>query len=133
MENTGRAWSIAAATLLCAMTAGHAQSVTEATARSVMQSPASVVPPTAWRPPRPAPWQDLRVVELPAEPHLGARGRKHHALSWHNDSLSRSLGNAGLAQADCHNRVRLPSRLRASPGAGPAVEVQVQFAIGCSF
>ena len=111
----------------------QAQSVTEATAHSVTQSPASAVPPTAWRPPRPAPWQELRVVELPAEPHQGPRGRKHHALTWHNDTLSRSLGNAGLAQADCHNRVRLPSRLRASPGAGPAVEVQLQVAVGCSF
>jgi hypothetical protein len=134
MGSTARARSIAAATMLCALSGVQAQSVTDATTQSVTQSPASVVPPTAWRPPRPASWQEMRVVELPAEPNVGAPRRKHHALTWHNDTLSRSLGNAGLAQADCHNRVRLPSRLRASPGvAGPAVEVQLQFAIGCSF
>jgi len=133
MQRTGRGRSIATATLWCALGAAQAQSVSEATAHSVVQSPAAVVPPTAWRPPRPMPWQEMRVVELPAEPQPGARGRKHHALTWRNDALSRSLGNAGLAQADCHNRLRLPSRLRASPSAGPAVEVQLQFAIGCSF
>jgi hypothetical protein len=76
----------------------------------------------------------LRVVELPEEALPGARARRpHHALTWRNDTLSRSLDEMGLNNADCRNRVRLPSRLRQSPNAGPAVQVQLQVAVSCSF
>ena len=43
------------------------------------------------------------------------------------------MDNVGLSHAECHNRVRLPSRLRRAPGEGPAVQVQLQLAVGCSF
>jgi hypothetical protein len=76
----------------------------------------------------------LRVVELPDEAPPGARARRpHHALTWRNDTLSRSFDEMGLSNADCRNRVRLPSRLRQSPNAGPAVQVQLQVAVSCSF
>jgi hypothetical protein len=76
----------------------------------------------------------LRVIELPDEAPPGARSRRpHHALSWRNDTLSRSLDEMGLANADCRNRVRLPSRLRQSPDGGAAVQVQLQLAVSCSF
>jgi hypothetical protein len=76
----------------------------------------------------------LRVIELPEESLPGARARRpHHALSWRNDTLSRSLDEMGLANADCRNRLRLPSRLRRSPDNGPAVQVQLQVAVSCSF
>jgi hypothetical protein len=118
-----------------------AASISEATANSVL-SPAAAVPPTppasaagaSWLRPRGGKWTGLRVVELPIEPHVGGRSRKHHALSWRNDTLSRSLGNAGWAGADCQNRVRLPSRWRsASPQGTQGPEVQLQVAVGCSF
>jgi hypothetical protein len=76
----------------------------------------------------------LRVIELPEESPPGARARRpHHALSWRNDTLSRSLDEMGLSKADCRNRLRLPSRLRRSPDVGPAVQVQLQVAVSCSF
>ncbi len=76
----------------------------------------------------------LRVIELPDESPPGARARRpHHALTWRNDTLSRSLDEMGLTNADCRNRVRLPSRLRQSPGGGAAVQVQLQVALSCSF
>jgi hypothetical protein len=76
----------------------------------------------------------LRVIELPDEAPPGARARRpHHALTWRNDTLSRSLDEMGLANADCRNRLRLPSRLRQSPNGGAAVQVQLQVAVSCSF
>ncbi len=76
----------------------------------------------------------LRVVELPDESQPGARSsRRHHALSWRNDTLSRSLDEIGLSNADCRNRLRLPSRLRQSPNGGAALQVQLQVAVSCSF
>jgi hypothetical protein len=137
--------SVAALAVLVAMPlAARAQSVSEAIVDSVLRSPASAAsaPVTAsggaaqpvWSRRRLIDMTSLRVIELPEEPlHLGARGRKHHALSWRNDSLSHALDNVGLNNADCHNRVRLPSRLRRAPGDGPAVQVQLQVAVGCSF
>lgn len=119
--------------------ATSAQSVSEATVDSVLRSPASaasspVATSSAWSARRFVDMKSLRVIELPAEPlHLGARGRKHHALSWRNDTLSNAMDNVGLSHAECHNRVRLPSRLRRAPGEGPAVQVQLQLAVGCSF
>lgn len=116
-------------------------SVSEATANSVL-SPAAAVPVaraasaaggSVWLRPRAGEWTSLRVIELPLEPQAGPRARKHHALTWRNDTLSKSLGNAGLGGAECQNRVRLPSRLRASPDGGAALDVQLQVAIGCSF
>ncbi len=76
----------------------------------------------------------LRVIELPDDSPPGARSRRpHHALSWRNDTLSHSLDDLGLANAQCRNRVRLPSRLRQSPNGGSAVQVQLQVAVSCSF
>lgn len=118
-----------------------AQSVSDATAdsllRSVAVSPAAAAsaPRHTWLQPRRVTDLSLRVIELPDEhPQLGARSRKHHALSWRNDTLSQALDNAGLSNAQCHNRVRLPSRLRPSTnGGGTSVQVQLQVAVGCSF
>jgi hypothetical protein len=89
-------------------------------------------PRPAWAAPRPALDTTLRVVELPADAAL-PRSRKHHALTWRNDALTRVLGNGGLSGADCHNRVRLPTRIRTVPGTGRTGEIQLQLAIGCSF
>jgi hypothetical protein len=89
-------------------------------------------PTPAWAAQRPALSTSLRVIELPADPAL-PRARKHHALTLRNDALSQALGNGGLAGADCSNRVRLPSRMRTVAGQGAKAEIQLQFAIGCSF
>jgi hypothetical protein len=89
-------------------------------------------PKPAWAAPRLALNTTLRVVELPANTVL-PRSRKHHALSWRNDALSSALGNSGLSGADCHNRVRLPTRIRTVPGSGRTGEIELQLAIGCSF
>jgi hypothetical protein len=137
--------SFAAMTALMAWPpASGAQSVSDATVESLLRSAASS--PTAaaaasaplqrplWRQHRAIDLSSLRVIELPDEqPQLGPRSRRHHALTWRNDSLSKALDNAGMANAECHNRVRLPSRLRAAPDGGPALQVQLQLAIGCSF
>jgi hypothetical protein len=124
--------------------ASSAQTISEATADSLLRSPASVSPAAqaGAQPPPAVQWPqrrgiDLsswRVVELPDEgARLGPPARKHHALTWRNDALSKALDNAGLAHADCHQRLRLPSRWRPSPNGGPAMQVQLQLAIGCSF
>jgi hypothetical protein len=119
-----------------------AQSVSDATAESLLRSAVSTpVAAAASAPQRPlwltrraADLSSLRVVELPDEqPHLGPRTRKHHALTWRNDALSNALDNAGLAHAECRNRVRLPSRLGRAADGSNAVQVQLQLAIGCSF
>lgn len=89
-------------------------------------------PKPAWAAARPALDTSLRVIELPSDSPL-PRSRKHHALTWRNDALSHALGNSGLAQADCSNRVRLPTRIHTVPGSGRTAEIQLQFAIGCSF
>jgi hypothetical protein len=125
------AWSLAAS----------AQSVSEATAESLLRSAvnapaaaASTAQRPLWQQRRGLDLKSLRVIELPEEgPQLGSPKRKHHALTWRNDALSQSLGNAGMGPAECHNRVRLPSRLHASPDGGRAPQVQLQLAIGCSF
>lgn len=77
----------------------------------------------------------LRVIELPDESQPGGArsSRRHHALSWRNDTLSRSLDEMGMFNADCRNRLRLPSRLRQSPEGGTALQVQLQVAVSCSF
>jgi hypothetical protein len=98
----------------------------------VQAAEAPAEPTPAWAAPRPALDTTLRVVELPAGSPL-PRSRKHHALTWHNDALTRALGNNGLAGADCHNRVRLPTRVHTVPGTGRTAQVQLQLAIGCSF
>lgn len=122
--------------------AARAQTVSDATAESLLRSAAST--PNAaeanapsrplWLQRRAADLSSLRVIELPDEQlPLGPRARKHHALTWRNDALSNALDNAGLAHAECHNRVRLPSRLGRSPDGGSAVQLKLQLAIGCSF
>jgi hypothetical protein len=75
------------------------------------------------------------VIELPDERPLGPPPRKHHALSWRNDTLSQALDKAGLTRVECHNRVRLPSRWRAGSAQDTrsGVEVQLQVGVGCSF
>jgi hypothetical protein len=122
--------------------AANAQSVSDATAESLLRSAASTPVATAASGPQQPLWlqrragelSSLRVIELPDEqPHLGARARKHHALTWRNDALSHALDNAGLAHAECRNRVRLPSRLGRAADGSNAVQVQLQLAIGCSF
>ena len=132
------------AALVALPLAASAQSVSEATIDSVLRSPASAASaPLAtsgaasapvWLQRRLVDMKSLRVIELPPETlQFGARGRKHHALSWRNDALSHALDNAGLNNAECHNRVRLPSRLNRAGDAGPAVQVQLQVAVGCRF
>jgi hypothetical protein len=125
-----------------AQTSSRAQSVSEATSQSLLMSPAAAsappgpasAPGAGWLRPRTPTLPSLRVIELPPEPQFGsANGRKHHALTWRNDTLSHALDEAGLARSECHNRVRLPSRLRSAPGSGRAVEVQLQLGLGCSF
>ncbi len=142
--NTGTSVVASLCIAACAVLslAARAQSVSDATAESLLRSAVSTPPAAAasapsrplWLQRRAADLSSLRVIELPDEqPHLGPRARKHHALSWRNDSLSHALDNAGLANAECHNRLRLPSRVGRSPDGSSAVQVQVQIAIGCRF
>jgi hypothetical protein len=134
-------WARVAAAAACAAVAwtAHAQSVSDATIESLTSRAAAVAPsapasaPVVWNARR---WSvPVAVIELPAEQPFGPPKRKHHALTWRNDALSRALNNAGWAEADCHQRVRLPSRWRPSSAqTGHAgAEVQLQVAVGCSF
>lgn len=133
-------WALAAA-LPCRAAGPTGPSVSDATAESVWHSPAAASAPAGearaaqpgWLRPRAWNLHELRVVELPQPTTLGVHKRKHHALTWRNDTLSQTLDNAGVSNAECHNRLRLPSRLKQAPGSNTTVEVQLQFAIGCSF
>jgi hypothetical protein len=136
-----RATQIGSALALgCGSCAAPAQSVSESTAESMFTSRAVAAAPAAAAS-APAVWNrrswslPINVIELPSERPFGPPTRKHHALTWRNDALSHTLNNAGWAGAECHQRVRLPSRWRqssAQTGSG-GPEVQLQIALGCSF
>jgi hypothetical protein len=112
----------------------HPTAVPPALSASAAEAGAAGGLHAGWLQRRAAALSSLRVIELPDESPPGARARRpHHALTWRNDTLSRSLDELGLTNAECRNRVRLPSRLRQSPGGGAAVQVQLQVALSCSF
>jgi hypothetical protein len=137
---TGPCTVVASLALIFASWSARAQSEPRATAVPPALSASAVEGDAAgglragWLQRRSAALSSLRVIELPDESPPGARARRpHHALTWRNDTLSRSLDDMGLTNADCRNRVRLPSRLRQSPDGGAAVQVQLQIALSCSF
>jgi hypothetical protein len=129
---------VASLALVFATVAARAQSANHeaapAPSASAAEAGAAAGLRAGWWRQRAAALSSLRVIELPEDSLPGTRAhRPHHALTWRNGTLSRSLDDMGLSNADCRNRVRLPSRLRQAPNGGAPVQVQLQVAVSCSF